>query len=95
MASKGKVTLATNQGPGSTAAVKVPGGRHNLIFESAAWGGGSATLEIKGPNGAWIAVIAASTANSSSTVDIPPGEYRVTVVTATGVYATLCHIELM
>jgi hypothetical protein len=64
------------------------GGSGTFLVE-AAWGGGSVTLQIKGPNGAPIDVGAGTsfTANGCANFELPPCELRAGVLTATSVHA--------
>jgi hypothetical protein len=87
--------LATNAGPGNTADVSFRGGRCTLIVEAAVWGGGSVALQLKTPQGTYVAVQGGSlTANGQVNLELPPGAYSATVTTATGVYATLIGYDI-
>jgi hypothetical protein len=70
-----------------------PGGRGDFRAE-ATFGGGSVTLQCKGPNGTAIAVSTATTltANGRGTFELGPGEIRAAVATATAVYAQVLRI---
>lgn len=58
-----------------------------IVF--ATWGGGNVTLEYKAPNGTWVPVTTAATANGYTVVKIPPGEVRSVRTTATAVFSYL------
>lgn len=80
------VELLSN-GSATGAAVQWPGGRGLFVVE-ATFGGGSVALEYRGPAGGWLATPAVSlTAAGGVLFELPPGEVRAAVVTATGVYA--------
>ena len=70
-----------------------PGGRGDFRAE-ATFGGGSVTLQCKGPNGTAIAVGSTTTltANGRGTFELGPGEIRAAVATATAVYAQVLRI---
>lgn len=61
------------------------------VAAQATWGGGSATLEMLGPDGTnYLTVSDPITADGGQSLYLPPGRYRWTIVTATG--ASLgCH----
>lgn len=76
----------------TTAAFALIGGKYGVSY-SATWGGGSVTLQILGGDGAtWVAALSNFTANGYSTVDLPPGQYRFAVTTATAVYLAIARI---
>jgi hypothetical protein len=54
----------------------------------ATFGDGSVTLQKLAADGTW-APLTAFTANGYATVNLPRGTYRVAIVTATGVYASI------
>ena len=64
------------------------GGSGTFLVE-ATWGGGTVTLEMKGPNGTAIAVgtDTTKTANGGGNFELPPCELRAAVTTATDVHA--------
>ena len=63
------------------------GGKGVFIAE-ATWGGGSAKLQCISPNGTFIDVPNVSlTANGIVAFDLPPGQIKVVIATATHVYA--------
>lgn len=67
-----------------------PGGKSAFLTE-ATWGGGNVKLQTKGSNGGVID-LATHSANAMTVLDLPPGQYRVAVTTATVVYADLVRI---
>lgn len=65
------------------------GGRSAFIAE-ATFGGGTVKLQAQSPQGTWIDVSGGSlTANGFVLLDLPPGQYRANIATATAVYAWL------
>ena len=70
--------------------VTFSGGKCAFISE-ATWGGGSVKLQTKAANGGVIDV-ATHSANTLTALDLPPGQYKVAVTTATAVYASLVRI---
>jgi hypothetical protein len=82
----------------TTAAFALMGGRY-VMAAIATWGGGNVALQMLAADGStWVAPmnIAGSanslTANGSATLDLSPGQYRIAVTTATGVYATVARV---
>ena len=76
----------------TTAAFSLLGGKYGLSI-SATWGGGSAQLEALSLDGStWINVGSSLTANSFANYDLPPGQYRIAIATATAVYAALTTV---
>jgi hypothetical protein len=79
----------------TTAPFQLHGGRYSAAAV-ATWGGGSAKLQILGPDGATYLSVASTTdfsANGFATVDLPPGQYRFTIATATAVYCEVAQVE--
>jgi hypothetical protein len=70
-----------------------PGGKGDFRVE-ATFGGGSVSLECKGPNGTAIAVGSTTTltANGRGVFEAAAGEIRAAVATATAVYASVNRI---
>ncbi len=89
---KGKLVLTSNSS--TPAYLNWHGGRCMLIA-NATWGGGNIKLQTPGPDASGTATdIANSTlsANGTLNLDLPPGQYKVVITTATAVYASLIHI---
>ena len=87
MSNKSRVDLATNAGAGNGAECEWRGGQ-GLFMAEATWGGGSAKLQMKSPNGTWIDVPSASlTANGMYVFNLPQCDIRVVIATATACYA--------
>lgn len=88
--------LFANIGVGSTATFNLQGGAYVLDAHSAAWGGGSVTLERLMPDDiTWATAEAAATRTATGTTGafaLPAGVYRLTVATATGVYARVSRV---
>jgi hypothetical protein len=81
-----RLDLALNASATGSAQVW-PGGKGVFMVE-ATWGGGTVKLQIINPIGTWIDVPSASfTANGIFNFDLPPGQIRANIVTATAVYA--------
>jgi hypothetical protein len=78
----------------STSPFALRGGKY-AVAALATFGGGSVKLQALGPDGTtFISLAAASdfTAAGGAVVDLPPGQYRFTIATATAVYASVCRI---
>lgn len=74
--------------------VSWPGGR-GIFTAEATWGGGTVTLQYKGPNGTAIAAGSDTTltANGGGVFELPAGDIRAAVATATAVYAQVQKID--
>ncbi len=84
-----QIILAANAGAGDGETKQVKGGKYAFLAE-ATWGGGNAKLQIQTPNGTWVDVTGTTlSANGMVTVEIPPGQARVVVTTATVAFAYL------
>lgn len=84
--------LPLNNVAADSAAFTLLGGKY-CIDAVATFGGGSLTLQRLGPDGvtqitATAAILAAGTVN----VDLPPGQYKVAVATATAAYLRITRI---
>jgi hypothetical protein len=92
MASEIMLPLMVND-VAATAGDKFWLGGHGIFIAEATWGGGSAKLQYKSPNGTFVDVPAtvvgtpSLTANGMCMFELPPGELKVVVATATAVYA--------
>jgi hypothetical protein len=76
----------------TTAAFSLLGGKYGLDI-SATWSSGNAQVETLATDGStWLNVGSAVTANGTSTYDLPPGQYRIGISSATAVYAALTKI---
>jgi hypothetical protein len=78
----------------STAAFLLKGGKY-AIAALATFGGGSVKFQTLGPDGATFLSVSSATdftAAGDATVDIPPGQYRFTIATATAVFASASSI---
>jgi len=97
-ASEGQVfsNVSTNQGP-----FNLKGGRY-LVEMIATWNSGNITLDALGPDGTTFLTVntlsggtsgaAKLSANGTFVVDLPPGEYRFTITTATAAYLALASV---
>ena len=75
------------------AAFQLKGGQY-AVSVIATWGGGSATLQIRAADGStYVTALTAFTANGFSTVYLPAGTYKLTIATATGVYARIKQLS--
>jgi hypothetical protein len=78
----------------TTAAFVLKGGKY-LVEALATFGGGSVKLQALGPDGStWLSVSSATdfSAAGAATVDLPQGQYRFTIATASAVYASASGI---
>lgn len=76
----------------STAAFTLKGGKY-AVAVVATFGGGSVTLQGLAFDGTtFVTVLAAFTAAGFATVDLPPGQYRLTIATATAVFASVTSV---
>jgi len=76
----------------TTAAFTFGGGSAKFTV-IATFGGGNVGLDQLGPDGVtWLATLTALTVNSATAVSLPPGQFRVSVATATAVYAQLARV---
>ena len=97
MASDLRLDLAVNgtAATANTVATRWMGGRGMFCVPAATFGGGSVALQWKAPDGTFLTVKdingsnASLTAAGTTTVELPPGEVKVLITTATGVYAYL------
>ena len=77
----------------NTAAFSLVGGGKYGFGVSATFGGGNMQLQTLSLDGStWIKVGSSITAAGLSTFDLPPGQYRIGIRTATAVYAALTKI---
>lgn len=80
----------------NTSAFRLDGGRY-AVAVVATFGGGSVKLQALGPDGStYLSPASASdfTAAGYATVDLPPGQYRFTIATATAVHASIAAVPL-
>jgi len=78
----------------TTAAFQLRGGKYG-VSAVATFGGGSVKLQMLGPDAStFLSVLAATdfAAAGYAVIDLPPGQYRFTIATATAVYANICRI---
>lgn len=76
----------------TTASFPLKGGKYGHAAV-ATWGGGSVTLQVLAPDGTtWLTAATAFSANGFAVIDIPPGEYRYAVATATAVHASIQRV---
>lgn len=78
----------------TTSAFALAGGRYAAAVK-ATFGGGSVKLQVLLPDQTtWASVASATdfTADGFAVVDIPPGQYRFIIATATAVYAAVCRV---
>jgi len=78
----------------TTAAFVLKGGRYALQV-IATWGGGSVTLQrMANDSSTYVTVLAPFATNGYATIDLPVGTYKLTVATATGIYADIQSIAV-
>jgi hypothetical protein len=78
----------------NTAAFQLKGGKY-AAAAVATFGGGSVKLQALGPDGSTFLSVSSGTdfaAAGYATVDLPPGQYRFTIATATAVAANVYRI---
>lgn len=76
----------------STAAFTLRGGNYGITV-SATFGGGSVTLQRLAPDAVtYVTVVTAFTAAGYASANLPSGTYRLTIATATAVYADVVSI---
>jgi hypothetical protein len=78
----------------TTAPFSLLGGKYGAAAV-ATFGGGSVKLQTLGPdNSTWLSVLAATdfAAAGYAVIDLPAGQYRFTIATATAVYASVFRI---
>ena len=78
----------------TTEAFKLIGGLYG-VDALATWGGSSVKLQRVAGDGSTVLPVAASTdfsANGFATVNLPAGDYKLTIATATAVYVTVQRI---
>ena len=84
---------ATFSNVGATTGPFVLAGGLYGVHVVATFGGGSVTLQkLAADGGTWAAPLTAFTANGYATVNLPRGTYRLAIVTATGVYASIARV---
>jgi hypothetical protein len=78
----------------TTLAFRLNGGKY-AIAASATFGGGNLQLQTLALDGTtWINVGSAISAAGLTTFDLPPGQFRIAVTTATAVYAAITRIPV-
>jgi hypothetical protein len=78
----------------TTAAFSLRGGRYGVEVH-ATFGGGSVTLQRLAADGVtWITAMTAFSADGYASADLSSGSYRLTVVTATGIYADITATDV-
>ena len=89
-----RATESVSFGPitATTAAFELTGGKYGVTYV-ATWGGGSVTLEVQAADGStFVTAATAFAANGYTTVDLPAGQFKFAVATATGVYVSITRI---
>jgi hypothetical protein len=80
--------VSSTQGP-----FVLRGGSYGVTVHAGSWGGGSATLQRLGDDGAtYVTVLTAFAADGYAGVNLPSGTYQLAIATATGVYADIVGI---
>jgi hypothetical protein len=76
----------------TTSAFTLRGGNYGITV-TATFGGGSVTLQRLAPDGStYVTVVTAFTAAGYASANLPSGTYRLTIATATAVYADVVSI---
>lgn len=79
----------------TTSAFALRGGRY-MCAASATWGGGTVKLQVLGPDDSTYLDLPTGTSftanGTAAALDLPPGQYRVNVATATAVYFSVVRI---
>jgi hypothetical protein len=76
----------------NTSAFPLLGGKYG-VAATGTFGGGSIALQILLPDGStWVPAFTAFAAAGFSVIDLPPGQYRLAIATATAVYASVTRI---
>jgi hypothetical protein len=82
----------------ATAAFRLKGGRYSLTAV-ATWGGGNIAVQMLAPDGStWITPLNKAnsanilSANGQQVMDLPAGQYRINVTTASAVYAAIASV---
>ena len=76
----------------TTAAFILRGGLYGITAK-ATWGGGSVTLQrLAGDGSTYVTCLTALSADGYATVSLPPGSYKLTVATASGIYVDIVGI---
>jgi hypothetical protein len=76
----------------TTSNFQLQGGLYEIAVV-ATFGGGNVVLQQLGPDGStYLPVHTALTANGVATANVPPGQYRVAITTATAVYVTVARV---
>jgi hypothetical protein len=92
MAASGADGIYIVNGSASSALTGLLGGEYSISV-TATFGGGSVTLQMLSLDGSsLITVLPAITISGFGSIDLPPGQYQLTVTTATAVYAALSRI---
>jgi hypothetical protein len=81
-----------NIGVGNTAAFALKGGKYTALV-NATFGGGNVQLQtLAGDGSTFVNVGAAITAAGLTNYDLPPGQFRFAVTTATAVFISLTSV---
>lgn len=76
----------------TTAAFRLKGGKYAIVA-SATFGGGNLQLQELSRDGVtWVAIGSPITAAGLTTYDLPGGQFRIAVTTATAVYASITGV---
>jgi hypothetical protein len=78
----------------TTPTFQLKGGRYSLIV-SGTFGGGNVQLQTLSADGTtWVGLGTSITSATNQSYDLPPASYRLAIVTATAVYASLTSVPL-
>lgn len=69
------------------------GGRYSLVVNAGSWSSGSVQLQTLSRDGStWINVGSAVSADGVASLELPPGQYQLSITSATGVYAVIARV---
>ena len=92
MAASGADGIYIVNGSASSALTALLGGTYGIMV-SATFGGGSVTLQGLSLDGSTlVTVLPAFTTSGYGSLELPPGQYQITVTTATAVYTAVSRI---
>lgn len=92
MAGTERIDFLSNAAAGNGVSKSYKGGKIALYAE-ATWGGGNVKLQFQSPQGTWIDVPSSTlSANGFVILEVPPGQYRAVVTTASAAYASAVEV---
>ena len=73
----------------TTSSFDLMGGQYSITIMAGTWGGGNVVFGRLAPDGSTYVPVSTYSANTHETQLIPNGTYKLTVTTATGIYAEI------